>query len=153
MGRTLDEDMRTSGDVYYWRERRPAVRALRNYLDAHVPDDADDYFFAEKVIEDLIDYMQAGFVSANSVRDYLIILEDNGFVPDEAHLRKVLDLLMNMSNAMPTWVNNGWAPTELHEAFTGKKTFYNEDGSVMKVGRNDPCPCGSGKKYKKCCGR
>lgn len=23
---------------------------------------------------------------------------------------------------------------------------------VLKVGRNDPCPCGSGKKYKKCCG-
>ncbi|RLB13732.1 MAG: hypothetical protein DRG35_06440, partial [Deltaproteobacteria bacterium] len=22
-----------------------------------------------------------------------------------------------------------------------------------KVGRNDPCPCGSGKKYKYCCGR
>jgi len=21
-----------------------------------------------------------------------------------------------------------------------------------RVGRNDPCPCGSGKKYKKCCG-
>ena len=21
----------------------------------------------------------------------------------------------------------------------------------MKIGRNDPCPCGSGKKYKKCC--
>ena len=26
-------------------------------------------------------------------------------------------------------------------------------GSSMKVGRNDPRPCGSGKKYKKCCGR
>lgn len=25
--------------------------------------------------------------------------------------------------------------------------------SVDKVGRNDPCPCGSGKKYKKCCGQ
>ena len=22
-----------------------------------------------------------------------------------------------------------------------------------KVGRNDPCPCGSGKKYKRCCGK
>jgi preprotein translocase subunit SecA len=22
-----------------------------------------------------------------------------------------------------------------------------------KVGRNDPCPCGSGQKYKKCCGK
>lgn len=33
----------------------------------------------------------------------------------------------------------------------------NEDGTIIrvkgKVGRNDPCPCGSGKKYKKCCGR
>jgi len=26
-------------------------------------------------------------------------------------------------------------------------------GSSKKVGRNDPCPCGSGKKYKKCCGQ
>ena len=24
--------------------------------------------------------------------------------------------------------------------------------SEPKIGRNDPCPCGSGKKYKKCCG-
>lgn len=23
----------------------------------------------------------------------------------------------------------------------------------QEVGRNDPCPCGSGKKYKKCCGK
>ena len=28
--------------------------------------------------------------------------------------------------------------------------YYREE---PKVGRNDPCPCGSGKKYKKCCGR
>jgi SEC-C motif-containing protein len=27
-----------------------------------------------------------------------------------------------------------------------------EPRRVVKVGRNDPCPCGSGKKYKKCCG-
>jgi uncharacterized protein YecA (UPF0149 family) len=25
--------------------------------------------------------------------------------------------------------------------------------AVVKPGRNDPCPCGSGRKYKKCCGR
>ena len=29
------------------------------------------------------------------------------------------------------------------------KTVVREED---KVGRNDPCPCGSGKKYKKCCG-
>jgi SEC-C motif domain protein len=27
-----------------------------------------------------------------------------------------------------------------------------EQRHVEKIGRNDPCPCGSGKKYKKCCG-
>jgi uncharacterized protein len=27
-----------------------------------------------------------------------------------------------------------------------------ESGKSLKVGRNEPCPCGSGKKYKKCCG-
>jgi preprotein translocase subunit SecA len=32
---------------------------------------------------------------------------------------------------------------------TGRK----EPVRNQKVGRNDPCPCGSGKKYKKCCGR
>ena len=30
------------------------------------------------------------------------------------------------------------------------KTVVN---SAAKTGRNDPCPCGSGKKYKNCCGR
>ena len=25
--------------------------------------------------------------------------------------------------------------------------------SDKKIGRNDPCPCGSGKKYKQCCGK
>jgi uncharacterized protein YecA (UPF0149 family) len=28
----------------------------------------------------------------------------------------------------------------------------NEPRVHTKVGRNDPCPCGSGRKYKKCCG-
>ena len=42
-----------------------------------------------------------------------------------------------------------------------RKTFENQGDEVerkpirveKKVGRNDPCPCGSGKKYKKCCGK
>jgi uncharacterized protein len=33
---------------------------------------------------------------------------------------------------------------------TGQSTYRR---SAPKVGRNDPCPCGSGKKYKQCCGR
>jgi preprotein translocase subunit SecA len=36
------------------------------------------------------------------------------------------------------------------ESSKGQQTVKRED---PKVGRNDPCPCGSGKKYKKCCGK
>jgi len=35
----------------------------------------------------------------------------------------------------------------------GASEAESEEAQAPKVGRNDPCPCGSGKKYKKCCGR
>ena len=35
---------------------------------------------------------------------------------------------------------------------TPQKSSPSAPVRVTKVGRNDPCPCGSGKKYKKCCG-
>ncbi|ERK28633.1 SEC-C metal-binding domain-containing protein [Clostridium intestinale] len=37
---------------------------------------------------------------------------------------------------------------EIAKSYKESKTVRNEN----KIGRNDPCPCGSGKKYKKCCG-
>jgi len=33
-----------------------------------------------------------------------------------------------------------------------QRRFNDFHGSQGKIGRNDPCPCGSGKKYKKCHG-
>ena len=38
------------------------------------------------------------------------------------------------------------------EGFGGDKAIVRKPVTVTKIGRNDPCPCGSGKKYKKCCG-
>lgn len=38
---------------------------------------------------------------------------------------------------------------EITKAYKKSKTVV----KGQKIGRNDPCPCGSGKKYKKCCGR
>ena len=39
---------------------------------------------------------------------------------------------------------------ELYKKQKNSGTIHNEN---RKIGRNDPCPCGSGKKYKQCCGR
>ena len=67
-------------------------------------------------------------------------------------------LYKNMVDAKADWLYNlpMW-----DEIFTPeqKKTLYMEQkksGTIIKgkkIGRNDPCPCGSGKKYKYCCGR
>ena len=52
--------------------------------------------------------------------------------------------------------------TEAKREEVAKPMFTNKDDSVTakpkqrtsaKIGRNDPCPCGSGKKYKNCCGK
>ena len=43
--------------------------------------------------------------------------------------------------------------SDVAEAISWWGSFHRrEPRRVMKVGRNDPCPCGSGKRYKKCCG-
>ena len=42
---------------------------------------------------------------------------------------------------------------QITEADAAKLQSFLENQSVPRVGRNDPCPCGSGKKYKQCHGR
>ena len=67
-------------------------------------------------------------------------------------------LYKNMVDAKADWLYELPMWDEIFDAET-KKALYLEQkksGTVIvgkKVGRNDPCPCGSGKKYKHCCGR
>lgn len=66
-------------------------------------------------------------------------------------------LYFNMLDAKADWLYNltEWdgilsqeRRTEITKEYKKSKIVIKED----KIGRNDPCPCGSGKKYKKCCG-
>ena len=67
-------------------------------------------------------------------------------------------LYKNMVAAGADWLYNleEWEPIFDEEK---RKELYKEQKSSMtivkedKINPNDPCPCGSGKKYKKCCGR
>ena len=67
-------------------------------------------------------------------------------------------LYKNMVAAGADWLYNleEWEPIFDEEK---RKELYKEQKSSMtivkedKIYPNDPCPCGSGKKYKKCCGR
>lgn len=68
-------------------------------------------------------------------------------------------LYFNMHEAKADWLyglkewNNVLSEEkrrEITKAWRVSKQFINTEA---KVGPNDPCPCGSGKKFKKCCGR
>lgn len=66
-------------------------------------------------------------------------------------------LLFNMHAAKADWLYElpQWASIfddekrkEIRKAYMASKTVVRD----IKIGRNDPCTCGSGKKFKKCCG-
>lgn len=82
-------------------------------------------------------------------------LEENSVVELNINLEK---LYYNMLEAnaewlytLPEWDNiiTEEKKKEIKRSYNSTKTVVKED----KVGRNDPCTCGSGKKYKKCCGK
>ncbi|SHK24747.1 SEC-C motif-containing protein [Tepidibacter formicigenes DSM 15518] len=67
-------------------------------------------------------------------------------------------LYYNMVSVEAHWLYNleGWnnilseeIRKQIQKEYKFSKTIVKED----KIGRNEPCPCGSGKKYKKCCGK
>jgi len=65
-------------------------------------------------------------------------------------------LYYNMLKAKANWLYGleEWDPLLSVEERSQIRKKYNEDHRAVsnKVGRNEPCPCGSGKKYKNCCG-
>ncbi len=67
-------------------------------------------------------------------------------------------LYKNMVDAKADWLYELPQWEKIFDEETRKRLYreQKQSGTVRKpkkIGRNDPCPCGSGKKYKKCCGR
>lgn len=67
-------------------------------------------------------------------------------------------LYKNMVDAKADWLYELPQWENIYDEETRKRLYreQKQSGTIRKekkIGRNDPCPCGSGKKYKKCCGR
>ena len=84
---------------------------------------------------------------------------DFAFPSDEAHVR-FIELYMEMSRECRVRDNRGHDSfemvsimAEINKAADASERKANAPVRRVKIGRNDPCPCGSGKKYKNCCGK
>lgn len=109
--RPVPDELDEAGSVVGWMLRTEPVQALVAYLDEHVPDGEDDYFFARDMVSEII---LAAQESINSFTELPEILDLYGLNPTEAQLKRVVDLAGNVFNSVPKWCNNGWAPLELH---------------------------------------
>ena len=139
------------------------------------------YFLLEKgVYEKLLtnpDEVVEGTVKELAEKYNLSVMEMTGFLDgindslieqnpietmeEDTHVSLAFDkkkLYMNMVDAKADWLYELPMWDNIFDKETKRELYLEQkkSGTVIvgkKVGRNDPCPCGSGKKYKKCCGK
>lgn len=155
----------------------PAKDELLNYVD-------EFYFEKSKQYNDLLTYLQKNFFKPGDEKAERLAEDIQGMCQFDVNIQKIFDLfnqmkisfndmdqtnevmqlVMELSNNIRIWENNGHTPIEIFEMLEKPnlrplpdKPFEFGRSNVIdrkikqKTGRNDPCPCGSGKKYKKCC--
>jgi uncharacterized protein YecA (UPF0149 family) len=138
------EQLLTAGEPGYV-ERNDSYKQfvtfiIQNYsISRKVADEiAEECVYATKIGEapkDILQYLQSR-------------LEFDRIDTIQACMEKVVHLINNTRE----WFLKGYTPVELSaqekKALQPLKIVKNKT-----IGRNEPCPCGSKKKYKKCCGR
>ncbi len=68
----------------------------------------------------------------------------------EKLFKKMIEYKAEHLYTLPQWDNI--FTEEERKIFEREQKLSRTIIKTQKIGRNDPCPCGSGKKYKKCCG-
>jgi hypothetical protein len=111
---------------------------------------ADNYGMSPAIFGGFLDGINTSLKEELPLEDLI----DESVIDAEIEFEK---LFYNMHAAKANWL---YLLDEWDNVLSGekrdeiKKQFHRDTQAVSKkVGRNDPCPCGSGKKYKKCCGK
>lgn len=165
---TLYEQWNNYGEDAKERSVEEYKKVVENYLARER--DVYDYLLSnrDEIVEDTIselgkrfnmnDVEFLGFVDGinSSLKNGEYSLEEltgNDTVKLDFDLEK---LYWNMLDAKAEWLYNlpQWKELLSVEQKSAIKKEYNKTKTVVKerkIGRNDSCPCGSGKKYKQCC--
>ncbi|WP_242833746.1 SEC-C metal-binding domain-containing protein [Desulfosporosinus sp. OT] len=131
-----------------YNEVTPQLVALKQHLSKLIAD--------PDVVLEIIDEIHDLSAAEARTQEFFDLLDSTGVVFDNLEQAgAIMLLIVDVRNNTRLWTNYGHTPNELSSReksnlrlLPSVQTKY-----IQKVGRNDPCPCGSGKKYKKCCGR
>lgn len=151
--------VKTRGEAAFWKE----YGAIEKHIYTKVLSEHNNAISGS--IKDLADKFETstiffmGFL--DGVNDSLVEPLDLESLQEDSNVDIKMDfekLYFNMLDAkadylytLPQWesIFSKEKRKEIHQSWVSSKTIVNKN----KIGRNDPCPCGSGKKYKNCCGK
>ncbi len=147
-----EELLKKAEDLYF--ELTPQLNTLKDYILSNMCKD-------EETVGSLIEDIELLCFMEQPFNEVIYEFKRNGILFESTRqLNTLMSLLADVYNNTRTWNNRGYTAKEMNEILgkniplvTGIPIDRLDDVIFKKVGRNDPCPCGSGKKYKKCCGR
>src|SRR5207244_4331493 len=118
-----------------------ALPALSRALDKYKDEDQGDDFMANMGLADLVGAIEelGGELTPEQQKKV-----DRIYARQEPKRQRLISALDRAMGRMDL----GTSPVHTAAAHTADPRLA---APPRKVGRNDPCPCGSGKKYKKCC--
>lgn len=140
--------------AYFNQEKEIYAQLLKNpdeVVKGTVKELAEKYGVEIMTMTGFLDGIDESLVEANPIEEMDENTEVNlGF--DKARLYK------NMVAAEADWLYNLEEWNDIFDEETRKALYKEQKSSTTivkekKIYPNDPCPCGSGKKYKKCCGK
>ena len=142
----------------FWEEYSSTEKRIYEYIlsnkDKHLKgkfSDLAEQFKADAVIfMGLLDGINTSLKEANDLEKFTEDTEIDLDVDMEKLFFNMLKADADYLYTLPQWddVLTEEKRKEIVKDFKRSKTVHKE----KTPGRNDPCPCGSGKKYKKCCG-
>lgn len=102
---------------------------------------------------DIIQEIALACMAEASIKEIMDVFNQFDVVySTKAQVEQLMPYIIGVWNNSRTWPNKGHTPSEMRNN-AERPLLHVLPGGDKKPGRNDPCPCGSEKKYKKCCGR
>jgi len=99
--------------------------------------------------DEIKEYLTLGF----GIKEIGKILDEfNIVLEDQKQAQKLFNILMDAANNTRKWQNKGYTPNEMMKIMADTQPKEPVVNQRTKIGPNERCPCGSSKKYKKCCG-
>lgn len=146
-------------EVYREKEQLLGDREIRN-LERIVMLQAVDSLWKDHLLS--MDHLKEGIgLRGYAQQNPLIVYKKEGFDMFQEMIARVkeetLSIMFRIQIAEPEKIDKLQKKNEQNLIFSSGDESDNRKKPVkranIKVGRNAPCPCGSGKKYKKCCGK